>query len=703
MKKEYLDHVGNGPDAHLLACQIALKVSEAQQVQDLNIPPRPCVPKTDTHLRAMNSSSAITARLSFQRARKPRGRTAQKGGEIDTRVARLEDLVRQLKAQVESSKGSRPGDGNGQNDPTETGHSTWRDSSTLQTYVASEFWEALSLEANGIREILEELDEGDTTSDPSIASPGPVHDFSSSSGAILSSPLILNTDMASAQHLTDQMRRVLLPLFQTRVDSIIKILHWPSFLAAIASRDTASGNSVQSRPIHALECAVCYTALCTMSDLECENMLYCQRAPRLHQLKLAAEISFSKARLLEMPDVTTLQAFFIYLVGLRCATTFASAWTLLSVAVRLASALGLGSEDPAKYSVFKLEIRRRLWLAIGVMDTQLSLDRGTPPLLSGSDFTSFPATINDSDLYPTCATLSPTETFSDMSFSAMAQQAMICQKRLYEVGSESQDPWSRWKDKLATISLFENYINTNLSHINNSSTSLEQFTKAVATGSLANIQLTLRRPPYRLQHGTSPVPPWDEFDIVKATTDILEQSINTRARIEFAPWQWFAWVKWYVLAVLLAELCGPGQGPEIDHSYLVAQRTFANYAQTIADSESGMLWRPIVKLMRRVERLRGTAVRGMPGQCSLSTEASEVNGFEFTALAGSDINATQNGTAIDLDLPHRNSAKQNPVTYPMMAIANSQQAIMDGNFEEDLSWVNWDAFLEDMNNSSNMD
>ena len=36
-----------------------------------------------------------------QRARKPRGRTSQqKGGEIDTRVARLEDLVKQLKVWI---------------------------------------------------------------------------------------------------------------------------------------------------------------------------------------------------------------------------------------------------------------------------------------------------------------------------------------------------------------------------------------------------------------------------------------------------------------------------------------------------------------------------------------------------------------------------------------------------------------------------
>ncbi|KAJ5053739.1 uncharacterized protein L3040_000030 [Drepanopeziza brunnea f. sp. 'multigermtubi'] len=97
--------------------------------------------------------------------------------------------------------------------------------------------------------------------------------------------------------------------------------------------------------------------------------------------------------------------------------------------------------------------------------------------------------------------------------------------------------------------------------------------------------------------------------------------------------------------------------------YLGEMRTFANYSQTMADSESGVLWRPIAKLLRRVERLRGTVVRGVPGQCSLATEAPEVNGFEFTTLAGSDINATLNGTAIDLDLPDRNLAKRYPVTW----------------------------------------
>ncbi|PBP22145.1 hypothetical protein BUE80_DR006933 [Diplocarpon rosae] len=555
--------------------------------------------------------------ITVQRARRPRGRTAQKGGDINNRVARLEDLVSQLKAQVQSGK--EPSAGLRQ-DPIKVGLSQPKDSNVLQNYIAPEFWVALAEEANGIREILEEIDNEDGFMGPVHISPGLTAETSPRN--ILSTHNITGIDPASTQCLTQQMTSILLSIYRIRVDSIFKVLHWPSFLAVIRSKDAEFDISANSGRKHALRCAVYYTALCTMTDHESENLLSCEKGPLLNELKLSAETSISKAGLLEQPNVTVLQAFFIYLVGLRCATTSASSWTLLSVAVRLASALGLGSEQDEKYTIYEVEIRRRLFFSIGVMDTQLALDRGTLPMLGSKDFKHPPSVINDSDLYPTCTFLPTVVQFTDMSFSALTQQAMICQKKMYEPQVDPDDQWTGWSEKLAAISVFEQYIRANLSHINASSSPLQQFTQAVAGGTLANIQLMLRRPPYKSRHITARVPPWDNFDVMKATTDLLERSLDKKARVDFAPWAWFAWIKWYALAVLLAELCGSAKGLAADHSYFVAQRTFDDYSKVVADSESGMLWKPIVKLMRRVQRIRGNAVEVMPASSLSSARVS---------------------------------------------------------------------------------
>lgn len=62
-------------------------------------------------------------------------------------------------------------------------------------------------------------------------------------------------------------------------------------------------------------------------------------------------------------------------------------------------------------------------------------------------------------------------------------------------------------------------------------------------------------------------------------------------------------VKWYALAVVLAELC-TAQGPLADRAWQVAQIIYDDYAKVVADTKKGLLWKPIAKLMRRVRDVR---------------------------------------------------------------------------------------------------
>ncbi|KAH7308808.1 hypothetical protein BKA65DRAFT_559678 [Rhexocercosporidium sp. MPI-PUGE-AT-0058] len=647
-----------------------------------------------------------------QRARKPRGRTAQhKGGEIDTRVARLEDLVRQLKAQVQSGKGDEPR----HQDPhsISSGSPVPKDSNALQKYVAPDFWEALSQEANGIREILEEFDSEDSPSDLATDSPMSSTEPSSSPGALLFNHGTPNTACDPAQLITHEMKGILFSIYKERVDCIVKVLHWPSVLAAIDKKDTGNLQSgLESARIHALEFAICYTAMCTVTDEEYETSLGWKREPLRGQLRLCAEISIAKANLLEQPDLTVLQAFIIYLLGLRCSTTTASAWTLLSIAVRLGSALGLGSEDPSKFSTFDLEIRRRVWLSIGVLDSQLALDRGAPALLSSQDLQEIPLNINDSDLDPQCSTPIGSVGFTDMSFASMTHQATLCVKALEDIPPDFDDSWNKWKETIAVFNAFEDYGSLHFSDVNASSPPLEQYAQTVAAGSLANIKLMLRRPPQRHRH--SRTPPWDDYDVMKSTTFILERSLYKQANPVFNRWAWFNWVKWYALAVLLAELCGPVKGPETDHSYVVAQQTFIEYAQVVADSESGMLWRPIVKLMRRVQRLRGgSTVEGMSNLLSSPASTSQKAtqggvGKENGTFADLTINQSpalaDSGNSFDPYFLEGTLGKPaDDDVYGLMGLETSQPLGMDPIPGYGHSWANWDSFLEDMNNSASTD
>ena len=528
------------------------------------------------------------------------------------------------------------------------------------------------------------------------------------------------------QVVTKEMKSIFFPIYKTRVDCIVKVLHWPSVMASIEKKDLGGEDGLGSAKVQALESAMCYTALCTMTDEESASSFACKKDILREQLRAAAELQISTARLLEQPDLTVLQAFLIYLVskasssegqkltrrqlGLRCSTTHASAWSLLSLAVRIGTALGLGSEDPSKFSIFDLEIRRRVWSSIGLLDAQLALDRGAPALLSSEELQKTPLNVNDSELYPNCPPLVERAGFTDMSFASMTHRASLCQKTMEEIPPDTDDSWDRWKEKLAVIDKFEAYGLLQFSGIDAWSPPIQRFAQAVAGGSLANIKLMTRRPPHRNRQ--TRIPPWDDYDVMKSTTWILERSLFKQANSEFTPWAWFTWVKWYALAVLLAELCGPIKGPEADRSYVVAQKIFIEYAQVVADSQSGMLWRPIVKLMRRVQKLRGSTVDGMSNLLASPASGMEQpttnrSGINHNSFANLNINQQPipQGPAIALDpyTPIPTMIQSSDITYDLVNNERDQALGVDFFPSDDLSWAHWDNFLEDMNNPASFD
>jgi len=166
---------------------------------------------------------------------------------------------------------------------------------------------------------LEDFDNGETHSQNSFASPETTREAYSIAGTLLFSHGISNKtsiELDTSQPLTEEMTSILLSIYHHHVDPIVKPLHWPSAVSAIQSRNTEAKSEAQWTRLHALERSILFPALCTMTDSECQEQLYCNRDSLMQHLGIEAESAFSKAKLLEDPDLTVLQAFVIYLVSL---------------------------------------------------------------------------------------------------------------------------------------------------------------------------------------------------------------------------------------------------------------------------------------------------------------------------------------------------------------------------------------------------
>lgn len=290
----------------------------------------------------------------------------------------------------------------------------------------------------------------------------------------------------------------------------------------------------------------------------------------------------------------------------------------MAVAARIATALRLGDEYPAKFTVLELDARRRTLYAIGVLDTHAALDRGTIPILPASAFQTPPLDVDDSYSSPgKDKGTSPGPAITGMTHSMMTYRAMLCQRKMYELSRVGVDTWT---ERQQLVMDFGAHVDELSERINSSRVPIHVLIVTSGRKIHRSLELLLRRPPYRQSRES--VPLWDDFDIMLAATEVLELHLEV-APSKLKPWAWKNWVQWHALAVLLAELLTRLSDPLSDHAFEVASNAYSYYARIVADSQSGLLWKPIARLMRRVHDARHSADMSSQGHDTSQSALSE--------------------------------------------------------------------------------
>lgn len=292
------------------------------------------------------------------------------------------------------------------------------------------------------------------------------------------------------------------------------------------------------------------------------------------------------------------------------------------MAVRVGTALRLGQENQQTISPYELQIRRRLWYCIGLLDTHGSFDRGTLPMLRLSDLGPAPLLLSDNELSAAAVPTSSSPGFGDMYCFGLMSRAMVCNRSILSVPDNMEDGWAA---RLQVVLAFEKSIKQDYFNISEDAPLLAKFAKQAANGMIVGMHLILRRPPYKQY--SKVVPASDDFDVLEHATRVLENELKIKSA-EFAPWAWKSWVQWHALAIVLAELCSQPTGERSDTIYSIAVQSFNRYASLIADTETGMLWKPIAKLMRRLEQLRNACRVSEPvSNAATMIDVNESMGF----------------------------------------------------------------------------
>jgi hypothetical protein len=193
-----------------------------------------------------------------------------------------------------------------------------------------------------------------------------------------------SVDMA-ALHPPEQQARQFWDKYKENVDPLVKVLHIPSFepifFDAVADFDGVC------KGLEPMLFAIYYGAVTSTTNDECLESWGEDRTTLLQRYRFGLEQALARANFLYCDEIIILQAFIIFLILLRRNDAARKIWTLTGLVVRIAQTLGVHRDGSHfKLPPFEIEMRRRLWWQVCILDARSSEDHGCDPTIVEAQF-----------------------------------------------------------------------------------------------------------------------------------------------------------------------------------------------------------------------------------------------------------------------------------------------------------------------------
>ena len=340
-----------------------------------------------------------------------------------------------------------------------------------------------------------------------------------------------------------------------------------------------------------------------------------EKSVLIHKYRFALEQALAKAEFLTKPDFTVVQAFMLFLVLVRRHDDTRFAWTLTALLIRLSQALGLhrdGTHFP-NLTPFQIEMRRRLFWAVCVLDLRSAEDQGTDlNIVAGTFDTRLPLNINDGDICPESTCLpEPREGTTDMAFSLIRYEICSLSRRLHTVSSGMSpaypgDAGKSLEEREALLTEVSQRVQQRL--LKDVSNSMFWVASTVTSVIVAKMTLVIYQPVLFPGPGNEVLTEDVRARLLNAALDVFEYShiLNTDPRCK--QWQWLfqTWSHWHALAYTLIEVSHHSWGPRAERAWAALNLTFQspNPAELEKLASHHAVWMPLRKLYVKVKKHR---------------------------------------------------------------------------------------------------
>lgn len=254
-------------------------------------------------------------------------------------------------------------------------------------------------------------------------------------------------------------------------------------------------------------------------------------------------------------------------------------------------------------------MRRRLWWQIIILDGRAAEDRASDPMISEQSYnTIMPSNVNDEDIDPeNSRVIFGREGYTEMTFCLICHEVSVTIRRLNYVppglvGGLVAEAQLTQEEKERLVMECHERLESRYLRFCDPSMPLSWATGVVARMIMARMWLVVHKPLQRQEAELSP-PSADREKLLLTATEVIEYAYILETEKCAEKWRWFfsTWHQWYALALALAELCHQTQGPAVDRAWNAVDNVFDSWAERVADSRTGGLWRPI-KILRNKAR-----------------------------------------------------------------------------------------------------
>ncbi|TKA66334.1 hypothetical protein B0A55_10575 [Friedmanniomyces simplex] len=508
-------------------------------------------------------------------------------------------------------------------------------------YINNSFWANLSNEVEDLKGILnqssDEEDDAEPGTGPLVMNhQGWVFGFSSQ-----------NVDMLALHPLPSQIAAYW-DIFKDRVDPLVKVLHVPTIEPTVLR--SASHLSNLSRGFEALLFAIYYGAVTSLTAQDCRAKLNEDKQILLSRYRFAFEQSLARANFLTTEEIVVLQAFVIFLICLRRNHDARVIWTLTGLVVRISQTLGI-HRDGLHFglSPFEIEMRRRLWWQVCILDIRASEDHGCDPTIIEQSFdTNMPLNINDEDIKPSTANFPPErQGCTGISFCLIRFEVANTFRRINYVppGTSQRTGHDNQSGLMAAVTLADKerwitecHQRLDERYLRHCDMSVPLFwvTATVARLMMSKMWLMVYHP-FQRQDGGASLPNETKDKLFITSLENIEYSLLLETEARTMKWGWLfrTYMQWHALAFMLSELCHRSTGDLVERAWVAVEKTRdGRWGRPLTeDTRAGHLWRPLRKLYRKAReaRQRGMAEELLSKQQGPGAQTSVVRTYSPNA------------------------------------------------------------------------